>query len=356
MNKRIWQIALGTIMTIIICCGLSCKSSKIAPNHPFYVNKVKNIVFCDSTKSAELITTDNTDEIFSKMTVTDMAIQMKRNFNADYNDSDIVSEYLTFIQKDVTNFTPDEMEFASDIMKEANALCEKISPNIFPNTINLIKARSRNYGDGVYYTRENCIIIPANVLKEKKKDAFLSTMLHEIFHVYSRQNPEKRKALYELIGFQHINPAATVEIPEPLKSKILLNPDGTDFLYYINLQLTPDKTIKAIPIIYSPVNKYNPKKSEFFNYLQFELFEIQPMAKGFVVQTKKDGTSTLNMKEIPDFKRQIRDNTNYIIHPDEVLADNFSFLALAGKDAKRNDKFSNEGKNLLQQINTILSK
>jgi hypothetical protein len=135
-----------------------------------------------------------------------------------------------------------------------------------------------------------------------------------------------------------------------------LNPDGTDFKYYITLQVAPDKEIKAIPIIYSNAAKFNPKKPDFFNYLKFELFELQNMQRGFIVATKKDGTSTLNMKELPDFQRQIRDNTGYIIHPDEILADNFMFLALAQKDKKRNDKFSNEGKALLQLIDTELKK
>ena len=344
------------LLVFVVCCGLSCKTTKAIKNAPYFLDKEKSIVFCDSLKAADYIITDNTDDIFGKMNVTDMTIQMKRNYNSEYTVADIANDYITFVQKDVTTFTSDDIEFVQAALEKAFKLCSKISPSIFPKNINLIKTKSRYYGDGVYFTRENCIIIPANVLKDKKADDFLSTMLHEIFHVYSRLNPEKRKVLYELIGFKHVNEAANVEIPEPLKNQILLNPDGTDFKYYITLQIAPDKEIKAIPIIYSNSAKYNSKKTEFFNYLKFELFELQNMPRGFVVATKKDGSSTLDMKSIPDFYRQIRDNTHYIIHPDEILADNFMFLALAQKDKSRNDKFSNEGKELLRLIEIELKK
>jgi hypothetical protein len=354
--KPFLSILSQLLCVFIICCGLSCKTTKAIKDAPLFLDKEKSIVFCDSLKSADLIITDNTDDIFGKMTVTDMSIQMKRNFNSDYSTADITNDYLTYVQKDVTSFSPSDMEFVQAAMEKAFTLCQKISPSIFPKQINLIKTKSRNYGDGVYFTRENCIIIPANVLREKKADDFLGTMLHEIFHVYSRLNPTKRTALYELIGFRHVNEAAAFEIPEPLKSQILLNPDGTDFKYYITLQTAPDKEIKAIPIIYSNSAKFNAKKPDFFNYLKFELFEIQNMARGFIVATKKDGSSTLNMKELPDFNRQIRDNTGYIIHPDEILADNFMFLALAQKDKSRNDKFSNEGKELLRLLEIELKR
>ncbi len=352
--KQRFSLHLATLAIFVICCTLSCKTPQAVKNTPFLLDKEKSIVFCDSTKAAELIIYDVTDDIFGKMTVTDMCIQMKRNYNADFTSGDIASDYLTYVQKDAASFKPDEIEFVQDAMKEAFELCQKISPTIFPKSINLIKTKSRYYGDGVYFTRENCIIIPANVLKTKKKEEFLSTMLHEIFHVYSRLNPAKRKALYELIGFQHVNKAANFIIPEPLKSQILLNPDGTNFKYYITLQVAPDKEIKAVPIIYSNAAKFNPKKPDFFNYLKFELFELENISRGFSVATKKDGSSTLNMKELPDFNRQIRDNTGYIIHPDEILADNFMFLALAQKDKNHNNKFSAEGKKLLTLIEELV--
>ena len=39
-----------------------------------------------------------------------------------------------------------------------------------------------------------------------------------------------------------------------------------------------------------------------------------------------DGQPVLHEASVPDFHRQIGSNTGYIIHPEEILADNFAAL------------------------------
>ena len=353
-NKSYYIFLLQFLPLLLLCSALSCSSVRVSRNQPFQLDKSHSIVLCDSTKAAELIITDNTDNFFGKITQTDMCLQMKKNFGPEYGPNDISDAFLTFLQKDVTNFSSDEMSLMVKIMKEAKKLCDKVSPSVFPANIQLIKVRSRNYGNSVYYTRENCIVIPENELKSKGYDGLLSVMLHEVFHVYSRLNPEKRAQLYELIGFRHLEQNAALEIPEPLKSQILLNPDGSDIRYCINLKLEDGNEVKAIPIIYSKTPAFDPKQPAFFKYMSFELFEIKPIARGYAVQINKDGSSSRSLIKGSDFYKQIRDNTGYIIHPDEIMADNFMFLMLREKDAIRFGKFSKEGKELIAQLEQLL--
>ena len=353
-NQSRYIILLQFLPLLLLCSALSCSSVKVSRNEPYQLDQSHSIVLCDSTKAAELIISDNTDDFFGKITRTDICLQMKKNFGPEYGQNDIAGAYLSFLQKDVTNFSSEEMNLMVKIMKEAKKLCDKVSPEVFPTNIQLLKARSRNYGNSVYYTRENCIVIPEYELKNKSYDGLLSVMLHEVFHVYSRLNPEKRVKLYELIGFRHLEHNATLEIPEPLKSQILLNPDGTDIAYYINLKLEDSSEVKAIPIIYSKTPTFDPKQPAFFKYMNFELFEIKPMPRGYAVQINKDGSSTRSLSKSSDFNRQIRDNTRYIIHPDEIMADNFMFLMLREKDAARFDKFSVAGKELIAQLEQVL--
>jgi hypothetical protein len=342
-----------SIYTLFICASCwKCKSNKI--NNAYELSKKQSFVLADSSKAASLIISDDTDNIFAKITEADMCIQMKKNYPSETFRSQILDDYMNFLQKDVANFSTEEAIFVAKTMKEVFKLTAKINENIFPDKINIIKTNGKHYGDGVYYTRENCIIVPADVLKKQDKDDFLGTMIHEVFHVYSRLHPEKRKILYELIGYQHLEKNKLV-IPTLLRNRILLNPDGVDYQYVISLQLSPDKEIKAMPIIYSNEVAFKKSKPNFFNYLKFELFEIRKTNAVWEVVTKKDGSSTLNIKELPDFWRQIRDNTQYIIHPDEVLADNFMFLILSQKNKNTQDKFSSEGKKLIEEMGTILA-
>ena len=57
---------------------------------------------------------------------------------------------------------------------------------------------------------------------------------------------------------------------------------------------------------------------------------------------------------MPSFFDQIKYNTQYIIHPDEVLADNFMILALSKRDPSSLDDFDEAGKELLKKIENAL--
>jgi len=180
-------------------------------------------------------------------------------------------------------------------------------------------------------------------------------MLHEIFHIYSRYNPEKRKALYELIGFKNIGDPTLLKMNPPLKDRVLLNPDGVNYAVAIDLKLEDGEQVRAIPIIYSQQDGYIENQDAFFSYLGFNLFPIHPpLSRLIQVQSNQKGQSKLNIATLSDFRRQIRNNTDYIIHPDEILADNFMFLINSMQDENYLEKFSGEGQKLIQSIKAIM--
>ena len=61
------------------------------------------------------------------------------------------------------------------------------------------------------------------------------------------------------------------------------------------------------------------------------------------------------MANVPDFFRQITDNTGYIIHPDEIIADNFVFVMLNQRKGGSKREFSEDGTALLKKIKAVLS-
>jgi hypothetical protein len=90
--------------------------------------------------------------------------------------------------------------------------------------------------------------------------------------------------------------------------------------------------------------------------LEFNLYKIEPDDSGrWRVVTAEDGySSLLKVENCKDFFRQIRDNTGYIIHPDEVLADNFAFVMMEKIGVMMTMKFSEEGKLLLRKLESVL--
>ena len=56
-----------------------------------------------------------------------------------------------------------------------------------------------------------------------------------------------------------------------------------------------------------------------------------------------------SVKEIRDFYEQVGKNTGYIIHPEEILADNFALLILGNKKVKSPKIISELNKVLISQ-------
>lgn len=311
-------------------------------------------VLLDSTASARVITRDKTDKFFDRVTAVEMSIQMKKPLeNQDRNAW--VENYKNYLRTDMASFTPDEAKFVTELMRDIMKTCQSVNADILPDSLLLIKTKGKHVGDGVYYTRENTIIIPADVLRIRDKAALKSTMIHEVFHVYSRLNPKKSAELYKIIGFESIG-YDNLEMHPLLASRIIHNPDGVDFAQKIDLNQADGSVVQAIPIIYSNALGYIDGRDVFFSYVEFNLFEVKKQENGkWKVVVAEDGiNSTLKVESQPDFFKQIRDNTGYIIHPDEVLADNFAFFIESLRNPLRIAKFSPEGKALIKSMETTL--
>lgn len=331
----------------------SCTAQQ--PVSEIRLSKRQLVSLLDSTRAARAIVSDPHDRFFELVTPVEMSIQMKQPLREGESRAELLTRYTAFLQSDVENFSAAESQFVDKVIRDVFKTCESIGPGIFPDTLLLIKTKGRHYGNGVYYTRGNCIVIPADALRDRNRTAFKSTMYHEIFHVYSRKNPAKRTALYRLIGFESIG-LKNLRLPEALAARVLHNPDGVDFAQKITLAVEGGRTIDAVPIIYANHPGFTPEKAEFFGYLEFNLFPIERQDDGsWQVKTKPDGISSpLNISNLPDFFRQIKDNTGYIIHPDEVLADNFAFLMQSKDNPAVIARFSPAGKQLIADFEKIL--
>lgn len=339
------------ILSLLLIGIWSISSCQTQPSSNIESSSTQNrFIFLDSIAAAIAITQDKKEGFFEKIGQLDMEIQMSQACKVSRDK--FVVQYKQHLAEGVLSFTPDEKQFMQKVMEKAYKICHNLSPNIFPDQIKLIKTNMNHYGPSVYYTRENCIIIPQNVLMTQREESVLETMLHEIFHIYSRYNVDKKNKLYETIGYTKVD---NVKIPKRLKNRLLLNPDGIDFLYKIkNLSTERNQNFEAVPLLYTRVEEYDNDNALFFTYLKFNLFEL----KDGKVITEKEGASTLKIEEVQNFFEQIGQNTDYIIHPDEVLADNFIFLTMwrAGEKTLADFDIKETGKQLILDIEKILLK
>ncbi|NUO00792.1 MAG: hypothetical protein HUU01_09260 [Saprospiraceae bacterium] len=312
------------ILTFLVA---SCQSPVVEEMHAGC-----ELLFLDSLQAAKEIVKDDAEHFFEAISMLDMKIQLKFIAQRQHQRETLLQEYRFYLQDDVRAFTEPEQVLLREVLGEAFRLCLNLSPALLPDTLRLIKTPGKHYGASVFYTRERSIIIPQSDLLEPDRSELLRVMLHELFHIYSRYHPKQRQDLYELIGFRPLpGGRAALRFPANLEELLLTNPDGINVAYAIRLPHPTRSEIQAIPLIRSRYPAFNPAIREFFPYLQFDLYPIRQKSDGtFVVLSRSDGSSTLSEEEKQGFYEQIGDNTDYIIHPDEILADNFALLAMEG--------------------------
>ena len=279
------------------------------------------VVFATADEARRILT--SRDDFVQRMSPFDRAARMKTD--------QAVSEaqYLAFVGQNVLDWSDAERE-------KLTAVLAAIGPRLaefklpLPATIHLVRTTGREEG-GAFYTRGAAIMFPTRQLASG--DAELRRIVcHELFHVLSRAQPELKEALYATIGFEQ---CGEVEWPAELADRRITNPDAPVNDHAIELQIA-GKQQWAIPIIYSKSPQYDVRRrGEFFQYLEFRFLAVERDAAGVATRIYEDGKPVLaEPADVAGFYEQIGRNTEYIIHPEEVLADNFSLLVLGETNVK----------------------
>ena len=198
-------------------------------------------------------------------------------------------------------------------------------PLPLPSIVQLVKTTGAEEGNAAY-TRATAIVLPKSELANSQKD-LQKVICHELFHILSRQNPELREKLYGIIGFTKCN---EIKLPPELERRKITNPDAPRNDHFIRLQIDGHESL-AVPILLSSAETYDVKRGgEFFAYLQFQFLVVERDNGSGDLKAVSEGSSPklVGMERVSGFMEQVGRNTNYIIHPEEILADNFALLVL----------------------------
>jgi len=272
------------------------------------------VVFATIDEGKQILVTQ--DEFVRRMSPFDRAARMK-------TDKDISEkEYLEFVGKNVLGWSDAEKQKIASAFYDIQQSIESLSLS-FPKEILMVKTTGKEEGQAPY-TRTNAIIIPERVIR--LSNAKIKKIIsHELFHIMSRVNPDLREKLYASIGFAKCD---EVVFPLELKSRKITNPDAPKNDHCIYLQVS-GKERCAIPILFSCVEKYDINRGgEFFNYLQFQFLLVEKNESSPTIKYDGQTPSLVGVEQVSGFFEQVGNNTEYIIHPEEILADNFTFLVL----------------------------
>lgn len=277
------------------------------------------VVFVTSEEGRMVLT--NRDDFVLRMSPFDRAARLK-------TDRDVSeSEYLEFVSRNVLEWGEAERTRVTSALEGIQAGLEAFSVSL-PKTVLLVKTTGNEEG-GAAYTRANAIVFPESDLGRPVEN-LQRTIAHEFFHIMSRANPDLRERLYAVIGFMACDEVA---FPPGLQPRKITNPDAPRNNHCVRLQVEGEE-VWAIPILFSRAEKYDVSKGgPFFDFLEFQLLLVEREA-GSSVRPVLDGREPklLGIQEVSGFFEQVGRNTSYVLHPEEILAENFALLVLKQGD------------------------
>lgn len=228
--------------------------------------------------------------------------------------------YLEFVGKQAIPWTSEDRKKLKPIIADISKGLKGKSLKL-PKTILLIKTTGREEG-GAAYHRPGAIVI-SELMANRPSQGLGDLLLHELFHSFSSHNPELQQRLYRIVNFNLCGP---MNYPHDIERRIITNPDAVANHYCIELE-HEGETLTVFPVLYSSKYKFDAQtKGSFFDYMIFKLIVAEKRNNSWYAKLSDNKPILIEPTQSRSFLSKIGRNTDYIIHPEEIMADNFMLL------------------------------
>ena len=298
----------------LLLVGSGCRQREAAGADPAYAEEVLSatatLAFLDSSRAAAAIIRDSTDRYFEKVRIPDIALQLGQPNHPVIDTLAFRRAYERSLATSVRSFDAAERALLTGYLREIYPVVTAQFPGIWPERIELIKITGTHFGPTAFYTREQGIYIPAEQFTGVPSDRlWKQVLLHEVFHLVSRRYRNVQAEWYALIGFSA--PGYPIVLPDSLSENRLLNPDGIPEDWLIGLD-----SLLALPVIYRAERV--AAGADFTDAMQQDYWVLTLRAGAYRFAPVQE-----EVTKLPAFRLQTGGNTDYLIHPDEILAENF---------------------------------
>lgn len=229
------------------------------------------------------------------------------------------SELLRMAMEETRNWSDEEKDNVKKAFKSIQNQIAKQKFNLpFPEEIIIVKTTQKEEGGSTAYTRKNWIALGERILKAPT-DTLAQIVVHELFHILTRENHEFKKAMYATIGFNVLD--KEIIFPSDISEKQISNPDVSRHDSYATFTINGEK--KPCAMILYATKPYNG--GELDEYMQIGLV---PLNEEFIPIQENGSTVVYPLTAATDFYEVVGNNTDYILDPEEITAENFRYALL----------------------------
>jgi hypothetical protein len=295
---------LGLFFIFLLLNG--CGSPNGVSDSPSYL-LASRVQFATIDKAKELLTTE--DDFTNSWSQFDIDSRLKKNNGTK-------QELFGFISSQIQEWSISEKDTLFSLLQNIDNDIKTYGFKIhFPDTIFFVKSTANEEGGAQGYTRANYVVLQKIDTFSLSKNALKPLIIHELFHILTRNDSVFRRDMYKIIGFEIMN---TISYPDSIKNLRITNPDAPQTDSYITLN-KEGASIDCMMVLYSGED-YNG--GDLFDYLHVGFLKLKG-AENKEVDYVNEKPIIYTFNEISNFYEQVGRNTSYTIHPEEILAENF---------------------------------
>lgn len=257
------------------------------------------------------------DEYLNVVTAADVSIWLRRPGSAVDRDA-----LARFFAASLRPWDADERVRLEAMIARVSPRLAQVAPLLHEQV--QIAAIQADASGGADFTRGHTIFLSG---LKPTDEALDERFFHELFHVISRQNPQLRDRFYGIIGFER---CATIEMDPALRARVLTNPDAP-VVEFVSRVTIDGQTVFATPLMVADLAQYTTT-SGLFDHVAVQFQPFQRDEQGRCSQDADSAVTQVQMGRA--ILARAGNNTDYVIHPEELVADNFAQMMLGRRDAR----------------------
>ena len=295
----------------VLTCLLICATSALAAPTRAGESAGPSPDFVFATVSQEKSILGAKDDYVRATTPLERAAKMK---TADAVDEE---RFVRHMQDAALEWREDQRQSLAPLLERLARLLDGIRWQM-PRRILLIQSAA-TLEDDLPHTRASAVILP-RTFYDRGPGTVAYVLSHEVFHVLTRNNRELKEKLYAAIGFQRCD---SVTVPPSIAKLRITNPDAVESRHTISVRYRGEP-VEALPYIRFESETIDPRMG-FMRHIKVAWLIVDRREKDCHARS---GALEAGVppEELEGLFEQIGRNTQYLFHPEEILADNFSQL------------------------------
>jgi len=307
------KLSFSYLFTFILLFSTVINAKCIAHKHKKIIKKIHkkqiHYRFADADEAATLLLSNR--NYYDHLNQMDLDYRLKKN-------NGTLEELEEFTKKQTLNFTEEDKKVVDTIINQINNICKDRGYTLpQTDTIVFAKTTGQEEMDSDAYTHGNQIYLSENILMmgQEGEDFVPFVLAHEIFHCLTRNNPDFRRDIYNIIGFTIVD--KDFDFPKEISDHIISNPDVEHHNSYASFEINGE--MKNCVVVFTTFQPFDKEEIRFLNNMNISLVPID------------DLYTIYNSDEASNFFDVLgRNYISYMIDPEEVMANNFALTIING--------------------------